>query len=593
MMRSRHMFLSLFALLIGGLIGLTQIPGSARGPAHELAQVRQAQPASPQPVSTYDSPKKLCGWPPPAGVSEAEWENACYACTSMPTTKEASVDGSTMTSHSCDGHYEFRIRVIPGRKNAPGTMRPIMKGGGLGADRKPEVKVGEIPEVSQTLTRYDSAYPFMNEKQVIIGETTIGGRRELQNDEGLFDIMELERLALERASTAREAIKIMGEHATKYGYGDSGECLTVGDPSEVWQFEIFGAGPGENSAVWAAKRIPAGHVGVSANRARIPQLDLKDADNHMASENVYRVAKEMGWWKEGEEFVFHKAYSGPPSLGSTRREWRVLSTLAPSLKLDPWDIDPPFSVKPDKLVSPRDLMRLHRDVYEGTEFDMTRGLIAGPFGNPNRWRESVRPAQGYMGRERMIGVIQCSYCVVLQSRGWLPAWIGGVAWFAEDDPKTSVFFPLYAGNTKVPEAYEIGSRAEFDRRSAWWAFNFAGNWANLNYNAMVREIRQTAEAFEDRFFAEQPKVEQAALDVYKQSPEKARAYISDYSNRAAEDVYNAWWKLADSLVVRYQDLGQNLPGTESAAGSYPNDWLDAVGFGKVRIQQPAAKPPQK
>jgi dipeptidase len=593
MMRSRKMLVALFVLVVGGLVGLTQVPRHPPTVPAEQVQVQQLPRTAQLPVPSYDSPKKLCGWPPPAGVSEAEWENACYACTSMPTTKEASVDGSTMTSHSCDGHYEFRIHVVPGKESAPGTMRPIMKGGGLGADRRPEAEVGEIPEVAQTFTRYDSAYPFMNEKQVIIGETTIGGRRELYNDEGLFDIMELERLALERASTARDAIRIMGEFATKYGYGDSGECLTVGDPNEVWQFEIFGAGPAESGAVWAAKRIPPGHVGVSANRSRIPQLNLEDPDNNMASENVYRVAKEMGWWKEGDEFVFYKAYSGLPSFGSTRREWRVLSTLAPSLKLDPWDTDPPFSVKPDKKVSPRDLMKLHRDVYEGTEFDMTKGLIAGPFGDPNRWRESVRPAQGYMGRERMISVIQCSYCVVLQSRGWLPAWIGGVAWFAEDDPKTSVFVPLYAGNTKVPEAYEVGSRAEFDRRSAWWAFNFAGNWANLNYNAMAQEIRQVAADFEDRFFTDQPKVEQTALDLYKQNPDKARAYISDYSNGAAEEVYNAWWKLADTLVVRYQDLGQNLPGSAGAAAAYPKDWLDAVGFGKVKIQQPAPRQPQK
>ncbi len=589
MMRSRKMLFVLCVGLLGGAIGLAL--GPWRAPVQTALQ--QAPPAAVEPASTYDSPKKLCGWPPPPGVSEAEWENACYACTSIPTTKEATADGSTMTSHSCDGHYEFRIHVVAGKKNAPGTMRPVMKGGGQGADRRPEVKVGEIPEVGQTFTRYDASYPFMNEKQVIIGETTIGGRRELQNDEGFFDIMELQRLALERASTAREAIRIMGEFATKYGYIDSGECLTVGDPNEVWMFEIFGAGPGEKGAVWAAKRIPDGHVGVSANRPRIDTLDLKNPDYHLASANVHQVAKDMGWWKDGEPFVFNTAYAGPPSFGSTRREWRVLSTLAPSLKLDPWDLDVPFSVKPDRKVTPRDLMTLHRDVYEGTEFDMTKGLIAGPFGNPNRWRESIRPAEGYMGRERMISIAQCSYCVVLQARGWLPAWIGGLAWFAEDDPKTSCFVPLYAGNTKVPPAFEVGSRAEFDRGSAWWAFNFAGNWANLNYNAMSVEIRGVATEIESRFFAQQPIIEKTALELYKQSPDAGRAFITDYSNRSAQDVVDAWWSLADTLVVRYHDLGQNLPAQEGASVAYPKDWLEAVGFGKTKIQQPAARAPVK
>lgn len=583
-MRVKKVLLMLFVVLVGGLWAVAEAP---------RMQVPESQIVQARPDTFADNPKKLCGWPPPPGVSEAEYENACSACTSIPTSKEASADGSTLTSHSCDGHYEFRIKVVPGKKSAPGSMRPIMKGGGLGADRRPEQKVGEMPEVEQTFTRYDAAYPFMNEKQVIIGETTIGGRRELYNDEGLMDIMELERIGLERGSTAREVIRIMGDMATKYGYGDSGECLTVGDPNEVWMFEIFGAGPTEKGAVWAAKRIPPGHVGVSANRPRIDTLDLKSPDFYMASDNVYQVAKDMGWWKEGEPFVFNKAYSGTPGFGSTRREWRVLSTMAPSLNLDPWDTNLPFSVKAERKVTPRDLMKLHRDVYEGTPFDMTKGGLAGPFGNPNRWRIPVRPPEGHLSTERMIAVTQCSYCVVLQARGWLPSWIGGLAWFAEDDPKTSCFVPLYAGNTRVPQSFEIGSRAEFDRRSAWWAFNFAGNWANLNYRAMSQEIQKAATEIEDRFFEQQPLVEQMAVELYKKDPARARAFITEYSNRAAQDTVDAWWRLADSLVVRYHDFGQNLGGAAGTSAAYPKEWLDLVGYAPTKIQQPAPRQPVK
>jgi dipeptidase len=389
--------------------------------------------------------KKICGYPRPEGVPEEVWENACEACTSVPTAPEASADG-TLTSHSCDGGYEIRIKVVPGKAHAAGAMRDVMKGGGLGEEKPPERqerKVGEIPQVAQTFTRYDASYPFMNEKGVIIGETTIGGRRELYNDEGIFDIMELERLALERASTAREAIKIMGEFAEKYGYGDSGECLTIGDAKEVWQFEIFGAGPAEIGAVWAAKRIPPGEVGVSANRARITTLD-GGPDFIMHSANVQKVAEENGWWKKGEPFIFNRAFgmSGPPT--PNRREWRVLSILAPSLNLDPWAGEQPFSVKPDKKVTVRQLMAIHRDVYEGTPFDQTNNPLAGPFGTPNRWGlpRNWKPAEGYSPVERQIAVHQCSYVVVLQARNNRPAWLGSLAWFAPDDAKTSVFSPL-------------------------------------------------------------------------------------------------------------------------------------------------------
>lgn len=51
----------------------------------------------------------------------------------------------------------------------------------------------------------------MNEHQLAIGETTIGGRRELYNRRGMFVIEELERIMLERSTSAREAIKLAGE----------------------------------------------------------------------------------------------------------------------------------------------------------------------------------------------------------------------------------------------------------------------------------------------------------------------------------------------------------------------------------------------
>ena len=445
--------------------------------------------------------------------SDSDFEEMDH-CTSIMVTKTASTDGSVMTTHSCDGNYEFRIHLVPGGTHEPGAMRPLKKGGGWGRERRLPRIIGEIPEVEQTYTRYDAAYSFMNERQVGIGETTIGGKRELYNDEGMFDIMALERVALERASTAREAIQIMGDLATQYGYGDYGECLTVIDPNEAWMFEIFGAGPIEIGAVWAARRIPEGHVGVSANRSRITTLDLKDKNHYMASENVFSVAEEMGWWdpNSGEDFNYSKVYGRTPTYNNVRREWRVLSTLAPSLNLDPWNMDVPFSVKPDKKVSPRDLMQIHRDYYEGTEFDMTQGLAAGPFGSPNRWSTN-RPPAGAIGWERSISIFRCAYCVVLQCRDWLPDWIGGLAWFAEDDPKTSCFVPFYCGITKLPNCYEVGGRDKFERTSAWWAFNFVGNWADLKFSYMIEDIKQKYTDFEDSFFTLQPTIEKTAIST--------------------------------------------------------------------------------
>jgi len=298
------------------------------------------------------------------------------------------------------------------------------------------------------------------------------------------------------------------------------------DTKEVWQFEIFGPGAGEKGAVWAAKRIPPGEVGVSANHSRITTLD-NDPNFSMFSKNVHDVAEKNGWWKKGDPFVFHRAYGGTGF--PNRREWRVLSLLAPSLKLDPWAVEQPFSVKPDKKVSVRDLIRMHRDTYEGTPFEQNSSPLAGPFGTPNRWSlsQDFKPAPGYSPTERMIAVQQCSYVVVLQARANMPAWFGSLAWFAPDDAKTSVFSPLYAGNLKVPAAYETGRRDKYDRNSAYWASNFINNWANLNWNAMIQDVRAKQAEIEDKLFADQPAIEKMALEMYATNPDHARQFISD------------------------------------------------------------------
>ena len=210
------------------------------------------------------------------------------------------------------------------RQDAHGDARPTS-----GAS----IQTGEIPQVPETYRFLNTAYPALNEHGLAIGETTIGGRRELVNNEGMFMIEEIERLVLERCKTAREAIKLIGELVKQYGYGDYGECITIADGKEVWHFEIMGAGPLEKGAVWAAVRIPDDHVGISANIPRIAEIDLKNPDRYMASENVFQVAQDMGWWdpKSGKPFKFWEAYSGGgsrsrPASSSSSARWRRRSS---------------------------------------------------------------------------------------------------------------------------------------------------------------------------------------------------------------------------------------------------------------------------
>ncbi len=454
------------------------------------------------------------------------------------------------------------MNMVPHQKHAPGEQAKVWlePKRTKGPDDDDRVPTGEIPQVAETYAYLNAAYPIMNEHQLAIGETTFGGKREMQSDNGIIDCPELYRLVLERAKTAREAIRVADDLTKQYGYNDWGEAFTFADPREVWLFEIVGPGKGKKGAVWAAVRIPDDHVSVSANAPRIRTIDLDDPDHFMASANVKSVAQEMGFWdpKGGDAFQFCYAYGSRTAMGSRRREWRALSRIAPSLKLDAFDENYPVSVKAEKQLSVQDVLAIFRDTYEDTEFDMTRTLtaigrdgkaaksrIANPFMNSDYLAAFRIPS------ERTIACKRATYLQVTQSRGWLPNPIGGVVWLGYDNPVTTPHLPFYIGISQMPASYMVDGRARFRRDCAWWAFRQPSQLAFLRWQDMVKDIERVWKPIEDKAFAEQGKVEDEAVRLYKQDPQRAREYLTKYSHGIANGAVEAYWQLADDLWSKY------------------------------------------
>jgi dipeptidase len=494
-------------------------------------------------------------------------------CTSIQVGRLATTDGSVITAHSCDGNYRTWLNIVPHAKHKKGSKNKIYYGkmhNETSWDLRGLVLRGEIPQVEETYAFLNVAYPCMNEHQLAIGETTIGGRRELYNSEGVFTIEEIERLMLERCTNARDAIRLAGELVKKYGYSDRGECITIADPKEVWHFEIFGAGPLEIGAVWAAVRIPDDHVGVSANIPRIGELNLDDPDHYMASKNVFSVAEEMGWWdsKSGEPFKFWKAYSGRKPFST--REYFILSTLAPSLNLDQNAKELPFSVKPDKKISVRDVMAFYRQTYEGTEFDMTKNLMVTPRRSKKESKSPVAsPWMSYdmmrllntlkpeaVQRSRTIAISGCSYSHVLQCRDWLPDPVGGICWFAFDNPGQSARIPIFSGTTELLPSFEIGAQHRFRTDSACWAFRRANRLATVRWGRTRQYIEGAIKEFEERAFADLPSIEKKVLELYKseaskENPVKVQEYLTKYSNDFARAAIHKYWELGDKFWIMF------------------------------------------
>jgi len=491
---------------------------------------------------------------------DLEYEN----CTSVLVGKAASVDGSTMTSHSCDsGTDRTWMNLVPNQKHKKGSETPVyLEPKRTEGPNDPEaIEAGYISQVSETYAFINTAYPCINEYQLAIGETTFGGKRELISNEGLIDCPELYRLALQRAKTAREAIKVIDELTKEYGYNDVGECFTFADPNETWHFEILGPGRGKIGAVWAAVRVPDGNVGVSANASRIRKIDLDDKENYMASDNVYSLAEELGFWSpdSGEDFEFCYAYANRKSMGCRRREWRVLSIAAPSLNLDPNGENFPLSVKAEKKLSVQDVLGIFRNYYQDTPFDMTNTLTAvnrqgnivkSPVANP--FMDSDTRTLMNIPYERTICCARATYLTVTQSRNWLPDPIGGVVWLGYDNPATTPHTPFYCGINEMPESYMVDGRRKFRRDCAWWAFRQVSRLACLKYQSMSVDIAKVWEEIESNAFSNQNEFEAKMVELHKSDPAKVKELLTSYSKDLANDAVARYWQLADDLWTKYK-----------------------------------------
>ena len=509
------------------------------------------------------------------GIVGMLWTARGLGCTSIMVGCKASTDGSVMTSHTCDSdNGNSDIRVVPAKKHKPGdqflTTKWVEDPSGP-MKRTLRKSTGQIPQVAETFGYIAASYAIMNEHQLAIGESTFDGREEMQNKEGLIDCDTLTRLMLERAKTAREAIRLGGKLIEQYGWNDLGEALTIADTREVWVMEIVGPGEGPAGAIWAAQRVPDDHVSVVANGSRIGEIDLKNPDYFMASKNVTKRAEELGLWdpKSGQPFRFYDAYS-PESrteMAGTRREWRVLDLLAPSLHLQPYGNHFPFSVKPEKPVTPERIMELFRDTYEGTEFDMVKDFtitdaegktVKSPMANPfmpydmNKMLK-VHGGWGWHG-ERCLARWYCMYVTVTQSRGWLPDAVGGIVWLGYANPAMTTYVPIYAGVTDLPEGYKTDGRTTgFSRRSAFWAFRQVATIAAHRWGDMRRDVSGVRDPLQEQFLSHQKAVAKKACELLKQDPAKARQYLTEQTAEACRQATQAYWTLGSQLWNKYDE----------------------------------------
>ncbi|MFT4844121.1 MAG: dipeptidase [Planctomycetota bacterium] len=500
------------------------------------------------------------------------------ACTSIMVSRGASTDGSVMITYSADAAFMPKLLHHQGGKHTAGELVDLV------AWENDRVR-GQFRQVAETY----SVVGLINDRQVALGETTTGGRRDLRNPDGMLDYDGLMWLTLQRSATAREAIATIDSLCQQYGYGSGGETIAIADKNEAWVLEIIGRGKGQMGALWVAARVPEGYISASANMARIGEFPMNDPDNWLYAKDVVDFAVAKGFYDPaaGKPFSWRDAYHPNPAATSKRacatRVWSVLRRAAPSSNLSPdfhrgvVGAKPyPLFIKVDEKLSVRDVMALMRDHYEGTPYDMTKGVSAGPFNSPLRCRGLRFEVDGTQyAWERPIATQQAGFVMLAQCRAWLPDPVGGVYWFTPDDPYTSCFIPLYCGMSRLPESYTTGTYGEFSFDSAWWVSNVVSNLTYDKWSRVVPDVLAAQIENEERFVAMMPAIDAAAAAMLKSNPKHARRFLTDWSVAAADRLFEDWRKLAGTIIAKHVD-GYVRDGGRSRGVGYSEDWLRKV-----------------
>lgn len=481
------------------------------------------------------------------------------ACTSFLVGKNASADGSAFITYNQDDYGMFgRLHYLPAAQHAKGEMRKIYDG-------DTNHYHGEIAEAPYTY----AVMGYINEHQVGITETTFGGRSELEDPKGIIDYVSLMTIALQRSKTAREAIRVMTSLVQEYGYASEGESFSIADPNEVWILEMIGKGSKEKGAVWVAIRIPDDCIACHANQSRIHQFNMKDKKNVMYAKDVISFARKQGYFTgKDADFSFADAYA-PADFSAIRfcetRVWSFYNKWVNGMEqyLDYVDgkhigqAKPmPLYFKPKQKLSLQDVMSSMRDHYEGTPFDITKDVGAGPYEAPYRPTPLVWEHKGkkYFN-ERPISTQQTAGTYVIQLRASLPNAIGGVLWYGNDDPNMVAYTPVYCCASKAPECYDPkdASDVKFSWNSAFWVENWVSNMTYPRYSQLFPSVKAAREELESKYASQQAEIEAQAKTLLSQDPARAKAYLTDYSAQCAKQMMNRWKQLGEYLIVKFND----------------------------------------
>ena len=245
--------------------------------------------------------------------------------------KNLTADGSVMVGGTGEEVSSHWLQLFPARDHPANATIAV----GVTSDASFPGELIQIPQVNHTFGYLSMEYsdyegfpaPLtnggLNEKGVAVRDVWATNRDELlamtPDPQRGVQYSDMARLVLERSSTAREGVELIGDLIRKHGeatYGGNSHLIADGD--EGWVVWEMAGGAG----LWAAQRLGPDKVRVSyPGYIEDFPVDFADNPDFMGSENIVSFAVEQGWWSEdsGVPFNIFNVY-GPQDPSYTARD---------------------------------------------------------------------------------------------------------------------------------------------------------------------------------------------------------------------------------------------------------------------------------
>ncbi len=260
--------------------------------------------------------------------------------------KDLTADGHPLLGgfgHEPSSHW---LEIVPNQTHPEGSTVTV----GATEEAAMPGKLTEIPQVPETY-RYITAnysefegFPApltnggLNEHNVSARDVWSNSREELLDmtptDQTGPSYSDMARFAMERSTTAREAVDVLGGLIDEHGYTTyGGNSHLIADENEGWVFVEFAGGEG----LWAAERLASDEVRVSyPGYIHDFPTDAVDGSNpdYLSSANLVSFAEEQGWYDANSDETFTVRTSPPQSL--TSAPWQTQKTLPRTATPSPW-----------------------------------------------------------------------------------------------------------------------------------------------------------------------------------------------------------------------------------------------------------------